>query len=88
MVSWKRWRTFALMVALLFFVELLPIAEHLGVINTRAFWIISLTLVGIAIALAVWEMVALIIEWRRLKQEGEQLRKLNEAAEKWRQTHE
>ena len=87
-MNWKRWRTFALMVVLLLFVELLPIAEHLGVIGTRAFWVISLTLVGVAIGLAVWEMVALIIEWRRVKQEGEQLKKLNEAAGKWRHEHE
>lgn len=87
-MKWERWRTFALMVTLLLFVELLPIAEHLGVIDTRAFWVISLILVGVAIGLAVWEMVALVIEWRSLKQEGEQLKKLNEAAEKWRHEHE
>lgn len=69
---------FALFVVLLLAVESLPIAEHLHVINTRAFWVLSVTLVGVALFLALWEVIALVIEWQRLKQEQEQLRKISE----------
>lgn len=77
-MSGRNWRMFALFVVLLLAVESLPIAEHLHVINTRAFWVLSVTLVGVALFLALWEVVALVIEWNRLKQEQEQLRKISE----------
>lgn len=87
-MSGRNWRMFALFVVLLLAVESLPIAEHLKLINTRAFWALSVTLVGVALFLALWEVIALVVEWRRLKQEQEQLRKISEYVESKRQENE
>lgn len=88
MVKSRNWRMFALFVVLLLAVESLPIAEHLHVINTRAFWVLSVTLVGVALFLALWEVVALVVEWHRLKKEQEQLNKISEYVESKRRDDE
>ena len=87
-MSGRNWRMFALFVVLLFAVESLPIAEHLKLINTRAFWVLSIVLVGVAVFLALWEVIALVIEWRHLKQEQEQLREISDYVESKRQDDE
>lgn len=87
-MSGRNWRMFALFVVLLLAVESLPVAEHLKIINTRAFWLLSVTLVGLALFLTLWEVIALVIEWRHLKQEQEQLKKISEYVESKRQEDE
>lgn len=84
----RNWRMFALFVVLLLAVESFPIAEHLKIINTRAFWVLSVTLVGVSLFLALWEVVALIVEWHRLKKEQEQLDKISEYVESKRRDDE
>lgn len=87
-MSGRNWRMFALFVVLLLAVESLPIAEHLKIINTRAFWVLSVTLVGVALFLALWEVVALVVEWNRLKKEQEQLDKISDYVESKRRDDE
>lgn len=87
-MSGRNLRMFTLFVVLLLAVESLPIAEHLKIINTRAFWLLSVMLVGVAVFLALWEVIALVVEWHRLKKEQEQLDKISEYMEKKRQEDE